>query len=193
MLLLTPLLILVHGLDSRGFLLEFEMKIEIEFRGKKANKSQPENIDIFSDTQKNDYWVYGMYSTGIDSVTPYIMPHCYTSGLIAISEDEDEDGNLVTEYGTDAYLGGFVLVETDTIGQYTGLLDKNGVKIFEGDILKGFSPSPETAHVVTYHADVYSCGFVAFTVGDVTECIFPWYKGLYVAGNIYDNPELIGV
>ena len=61
----------------------------------------------------------------------------------------------------------------ETIGQFTGLTDKNGVKIFEGDILKGGIYS---RYVVEW--DSYNCEFNihAFNV-DLFEII----------GNIHDN------
>ncbi len=83
-------------------------------------------------------------------------------------------------------------VVPDTVGQFTGLTDKNGTKIFEGDIIQTYDPDEGYA-VVRY--DDTETEFYADFVGDNV------YYGLggtfrnddiEVIGNIYDNPELIG-
>lgn len=69
-------------------------------------------------------------------------------------------------------------LDEDNIMQFTGLLDKNGTKIFEGDIVnENHHESP--SFVVEYNDGV----FVPF--GDFRSDIF------YVIGNIYQNPELL--
>lgn len=75
----------------------------------------------------------------------------------------------------------------ETVGQFTGLTDKNGTKIFEGDIVKwGINYTVAfmyTGYVLKkdMNLKMYDYSLMAF---DGTE--------LEVIGNIHDNPELLG-
>ena len=74
----------------------------------------------------------------------------------------------------------------ETIGQYTGLTDKNGTKIFEGDILH----AAQGNFVVRWSESI--CSFVAGEKERMRPCMNSGTVKCYeVIGNIYDNPELI--
>nr|DAW98843.1 MAG TPA: YopX protein [Caudoviricetes sp.] len=91
----------------------------------------------------------------------------------------------------------FVLVEVipETVGQCTGLEDKNGKLIFEGDIVSD-KESGLFGKVISATTENGFDGMAGFMVDDVDDGLQN-YNGFWylveVIGNIHDNPELLEV
>ncbi len=93
---------------------------------------------------------------------------------------------IVTDFGE------IFVVERETVGQYTGLKDRNGQKIFEGDIL--LPPGEDAANLRL--VVVFEKGCWTLRVPD-WGWLFdtPLYEfggeAYLILGNIHDNPELL--
>ena len=134
---------------------------EILFRGQTRKKGEKVRLD---GSPVDSNWVYGGVLQG--------------------------EGDFSIIYQTEPKIEKFS-VYSDTLGQYTGLLDKNGTKIFEGDILKTNKFSePNKQYIVKFDLQ-----FGAFIGEDNFNIYFITFDGdsdqFEVIGNIYDNPELL--
>lgn len=134
---------------------------EILFRGK--------------DLQEQNGWIYGYF---------------YKSD---INKRERESGKATLIFTPDCDTFIYVpeyhnswMVKAETVGQYTGMTDKNGKKIFEGDIVKVGNALVRGIFAVEYSGMgacfIISCGESRYFLGGCNS---------EVIGNIYDNPELL--
>lgn len=117
----------------------------------------------------NSEWVHGYFAT-IQDKENYILAHCAV-GLLHIE------------------------VDSETVGQYTGLCDKDGKKIFEGDILDVCNGSingcewKETPYAVAFKKHKWDiCLFCWGADGSSNMDSTHWCA---IIGNIHDNPELL--
>ena len=90
----------------------------------------------------------------------------------------------------------------ETVGQYTGHTDKNGVMIFEGDIVKGTAYSATNIGVIVWIDEISGFGVryvnapnpTAWVNSSILRCAAIGKTDEFAAeviGNIYDNPELL--
>lgn len=149
---------------------------KILFRGKATNR---ENYRVYRTKYKNGDWVYGLLTD--------------EENYLGFAEMTNEAGVQSIE------------VDKNSIGQYTGLTDKHGKKIFEGDIIKQeYALNGEERAIVSVIeygiSYVYSdvCGVCQrFSDGSGTAMLSVRDESgvVYceIIGNIHDNPELLKV
>ena len=81
-------------------------------------------------------------------------------------------------------------VDPETVRQYTGFVDKNGKKIFEGDIVSIYN-SKAFLFAVAWNDNHYILKCTTNGVSDNILNVIESSEDVEVVGNIYDNPELI--
>ena len=140
---------------------------------------------LFRGKRHNAEWVFGCY---------YKQTECYGDACInhlIITTHEDLSFDQAMDYYE---------VLPETVGQFTGLTDKNGKKIFEGDIVAQNwydhnEPEDDSFGEVVFCE--YDCSFSVMDVDK--DGIVPlgkchaYHWECEVIGNIHDNPELLEV
>ena len=137
---------------------------EILFRGK---------------TEKGEwiYWdIFSRASNNIDNVKSL------NNDNYVVFYDEEKTPTYVMK----REVGGFdyLDMQLETVGQFTGLTDKNGKKIFEGDILINIPRQVKNAPTVLH---------VIKDIRKLNKYIKRYAEYLELIGNIHDNPELLEV
>lgn len=93
-----------------------------------------------------------------------------------------------------------IFVDPKTVGQFTGLTDKNGKKIFEGDIIRQVNSYDNLEMTGVVRFSKSSQFVISHTYTEKENCYKRGKKKAFaiktnceIIGNIYDNPELLEV
>lgn len=87
-------------------------------------------------------------------------------------------------------LGRYGKVEPETVGQYTGKKDLNGIKIFEGDLVYFYNPNHDDEDGVM-EVIFDNCEFAISGTGIYVSLSEIYSNQIEVIGNKFDNPELL--
>lgn len=152
------------------------MKREILFRGKRTD---------------NGEWLYGAFSPDVREIEGY--------GKHIGGEKLFLDG-FIRRYNKETHHMETIEVYRDTVGQFTGMTDKNGKRIFEDDIMIYVDPDEgvDENEVIIVRKPEWTTAFMGETIhkGESIgfSCIDDSYCGyMEVIGNIHDNKELLEV
>jgi len=110
--------------------------------------------------------------------------------LVKVSKEVDVHEYRIYNHTVDK----FYSVIGETIGQFTGLNDKNGNKIFEGDIVKSRRIGGTYIGEVVYMENQTRFACHTMQPSSITGNPIGVYEnvGGEIIGNIHDNPELVG-
>ena len=140
---------------------------EIEFRGKSC-----------------DEWVYGhLLKTEKDEVCCVNCESKHSNYLI-----QTDELDKYNEYGK------YYITDDDTIGQYTGMKDKNGVKIYEGDIVYCQTKFGKAKAIIEFINGKFVAHFDSAVTHPKNGHYISYYdinKRFEVIGNKFDNTELL--
>ena len=137
----------------------------------------------------------------------YVYDDVREKHIICSFDTEVEGCELYDSYGTLVPVDIVTRVNKDTVGQYTGLEDKNGIEIYEGDVLKQVKKSArEGCESSSYDKNNFEVVFkygsfwLQRPYGDSVYIRnfpntdeFVGFECFEVIGNIYENPELLEV
>ncbi len=123
-------------------------------------------------------WHYGFYRE-------FSMPSCW-------ADEAYKDG--INYYIDEKGSNESYLVVPSTIGQFTGLEDKNGAEIYEGDIVREQSKRFKNRYFIVEWLS--GIGSYSFQPVDKKAKSWPCFnigtaKNLEIVGNIYENKELL--